>query len=509
MLETVLLGLSDVFNVLSLVYMFLGVTCGIVVGAIPGLSGPIAIALCIPLTYYMSPVAAIGFLVGINKGGTFGGSIASILLNTPGSPESSATCYDGYPLALQGKGEKALKCSLFSSFFGDTISALSLIILSIPLAAVALKLSPPDLCAIMVFSLVLVSGLDSASIGKSLIAASLGMLLSTVGMDCFGDERLTFNNLTLSAGIPLMSVAIGTMALSELVFQMQPQFLGMKTGAEASCGASKEDCTLTPREMKQVMPTAMRSSLIGVLVGVLPGLGSTMAAFMAYGTAKKASKHPEEFGKGSLEGVSAPEAANNAIIGANLVPLLTLGIPGNVSAAIIMGALILHGLTPGPLMFEESPRIIYGIYCAVLMAGFMNLFCGWFGLPLFIRVLGTPRNLLYPVVMFTCMVGSYLADNSIFCTLVMLILAVLGFFMRKLGYSFVTFLIGFVLGPGFEMSLQQSLTISGNQLDIFYTRPIPIILFIGSLLMVYRIYKQWKKEKDSVSEDSEESIDLS
>ena len=494
MIENVLLGLGDVFNVTSLLFMFFVVVSGIIVGAIPGLSGPIAIALCIPFTYYMSPVAAIGFLVGINKGGTFGGSIASILLNTPGSPESSATCYDGYPMALQGKGEKALKCSLFSSFFGDTISAISLIILSIPLAAVALKLSPPDLCAIMVFSLVLVSGLDSGSLGKALIAAAAGMLLSCVGMDCFGDERLTFNNLTLSAGIPLMSVAIGTLALSELVFQMQKQFLGQKSGAEASCGAEKDDCRFTPREMRQVLPTAIRSSIIGVVIGVLPGLGSTMAAFMAYGTAKKASKHPEKFGTGVLEGVAAPEAANNAIIGANLVPLLTLGIPGNASAAIIMGALILHGLTPGPLMFEEQPRVIYGVYCAVLMAGFMNLFCGWMGLRAFIWVLGVSRTLLYPVVMLTCMVGSYLADNSIFCTLVMLVLAVLGFFMRKLGYSFVTFLIGFVLGPGFEMSLQQSLTISGDRLDIFYTRPIPVILFVLSLFMVYRIYRQWKKD---------------
>ncbi len=506
-MENLLLGFLDVFNLTSLSFMFFGVLAGIIVGAIPGLSGPMAIALCIPLTYYMSPVAAIGFLIGINKGGTFGGSIAAILLNTPGSPESAATCYDGYPLACQGKGEKALKTSLFASFFGDTISAISLIILSLPLAAVALKLSAPDLCSIMIFSLILVSGLDSGSLPKALVAGALGMLLSCVGMDTFGGPRLDFGVLQLSAGIPLMCIAIGTLALSEVVFQMQKQFIAGKSGAELSCGADPDDCKLRFAEMRKLVKTAIRSSGIGVVIGVLPGLGSTMAAFMAYGTAKKASKHPEEFGKGSLEGIAAPEAANNAIIGANLVPLLTLGIPGNASAAIIMGALIMHGLTPGPLMFEEQPRIIYGVYCAVLMAGFMNLAVAMVGLNAFIRVLGISRTILYPIVMFTCMVGAYLANNSLFSVGVMLILAFVGFIMRMFGYSFVTFLIGFVLGPGFELSLQQSLILGGGNLEAFYTRPIPIIMGMGSVFLIYRTFRLLSKKSTEAERENSIALD--
>lgn len=496
-MENLLLGMGDVFNVASLSFMLLGVVCGVVVGAIPGLSGPMAIALCIPITYYMTTVGAVGFLIGINKGGTFGGSIASILLNTPGSPESAATCYDGYPLACQGKGEKALKVSLYASAIGDTISAFALVILSVPLASVALKLAPADICSIILFSMVLVSGLDTASMSKGLMAGALGMLLACVGLDpASGDPRLDFGVLELSAGIPLMCLAIGTLAMSEIIFQMQKTLINAMSGAEMSRAASAEDRKVSTSELKRVAKTAFRSSWIGVIIGVLPGLGATMAAFMAYGAAKKSSKYPEEFGKGSVEGIAAPEAANNAIIGANLVPLLTLGIPGNVSAAIILGAFIIHGITPGPLMFEENPRLIYGVYVAVFMAGFMNLFVGNLGLRLFIRIMGVPRSLLYPAVLYICIVGSYLVSGSVFAVGCMLALALLGFFMRKFGYSFVTFLIGFVLAPGFELSLQQTLILGGDDMSVFLTRPLPVLMLLGSILLAVRTWKQVRKESE-------------
>lgn len=490
-MENVLLGFMDAFNATSLLFLVLGVVCGIIVGAIPGLTGPMAIALCIPLTYYMSTVAAVGFLVGINKGGTFGGSIASILLNTPGSPESAATCYDGYPLARKGKGEKALRISLAASAVGDTISAISLVVLSIPLATLALKLAPVDICSIIIFSLVLVSGLETASMAKGLIAGAVGMLLSCIGMEpVTGQSRFDFNILELSAGIPLMCVAVGTLAMSEILIQMQKATLLEKSGAELSLKASREDRHVSFAEYRSLLKTALRASGIGVIIGVLPGLGATMAAFMAYGTAKKTSKHPEEFGKGSLEGIAAPEAANNAIIGANLVPLLTLGIPGNVAAAIIMGAFIVHGIAPGPMMFEENPRVVYGVYAAVFLAGVANFIVGSLGLRLFIRIMGVPKVYLYPAVLYICMVGSYLVSGSTFAVGCMLALALLGFFMRQFGYSFVTFLIGFVLGHGLELSLQQTLIMGGDSPAAFYTRPLPILFWILSVIIAVRSYRQ-------------------
>ena len=314
--------------------------------------------------------------------------------------------------------------------------------------------------------------------------------------------RLDFGILELSAGIPLMCLAIGTLAMSEIIFQMQKSCLTEKSGAELARIASKEEGRVTWSELKSVIRTALRSSRIGVVIGVLPGLGATMAAFMAYGAAKKASKHPEEFGKGSLEGVAAPEAANNAIIGANLVPLLTLGIPGNVAAAIILGAFMIHGLTPGPLMFAENPRLIYGIYVAVFMAGIMNLFAGSVGLRLFIRVMGIPRAILYPAVLYICLVGAYLVSSSLFGVGVMLCLALLGFFMRKFGYSFVTFLIGFVLAPGFELSLQQTLILSGDDLSVFVTRPVPLVMLIASVLLALRTWRNTRKNQPSEPEST-------
>ncbi len=496
----------DALNATTLLYIAIGVVIGVTVGAIPGLSGAIAVALCVPLTFYMSAVAAIGFLIGINKGGTFGGSIASILINTPGAPESAATAFDGYPLAQKGQGVRAVKVSLYSSFFGDTFSALCLISFSIPLASVAIKLAPIDLCAIIVFSLVLVSSLESDNIGKGLISCCLGMLVACIGQDTFGEERFVFFNiLDLSVGVSLMGLSIGTLALSEVIFQVQKHLLFTASAAQASLAVSPDKKRLHWAEFKSLIPTCLRSSCIGAVIGALPGLGATMAAFMGYGMAKKFSKTPEEFGTGCLEGIAGPEAANNAVIGSNLIPVLTLGIPGNLTSAIVMGALIMHGIQPGPLLFEKNPDLIYGIYVMVFIAGFMNLIISRIGMGLFFRALALRRSVLMPVVMFLCLSGAYLGDMSTFAVGIMLLMGLLGFFMRKFGYSFVTFLIGFVLAPGFESSLQQSLIIYDDQFWLFFTRPVPVLALLGCF---YIIWRSLRKNPQSISQ-SHEMLDLS
>ena len=507
-MENFLLGLGDVFNQTSLAFMLFGVVCGIVVGAVPGLSGPMAIALCIPLTYYMTPVGAVGFLVGINKGGTFGGSIASILLNTPGSPESAATCYDGYPLALQRKGEKALKISLFASFFGDTISAISLVLLSVPLASVALKLAPADICAIILFSLVLVSGLDTGSMSKGLIAGALGMLLGCIGLDpVSGQPRLDFGILQLSAGIPLMCLAIGTLAMSEILFQMQKSRLLEKSGAELARTASRAESRVSRAELKSVIRTAVRSSGIGVVIGVLPGLGATMAAFMAYGAAKKASRHPEEFGKGSLEGVAAPEAANNAIIGANLVPLLTLGIPGDTITAVLLGALMVQGLAPGPLLFSEHPEVIQGIYVALIICNIFMLIIGLLGTPLFAQIIKIPNSILMPCVLMLCFVGTYAIGNKIFDVRVALALGVIGFIFGEFEIPVPPALLGLILGQTVESNMRRALMLSNGDWLFFLQKPISAVFIALSVLSIaftlIRDIRQGGKTPAAESENQE------
>jgi putative tricarboxylic transport membrane protein len=357
--ETILAGLGDTFTLTNILFIFLGVNMGVFVGAIPGLNGPMAIALAVPLTFYMSPLAAIAFLVGINKGGTYGGSIAAILLNTPGAPEAAATCYDGHPLAKKGKGEKALKMALYSSIFGDTFSDIVLILVAAPIALVALKMGPPEILSVIIFALTIIAGLEGGQLVKGLIGAGLGILLASVGLEPNNaTERLTFGLYDLENGFSLMALGIGMLALSEVLVQLEEKVGRSGQIFRLDPNTPKADRTISLKEMKGVSRTLVRSSVIGTCLGALPGLGAVIASFLGYGAAKRASKDPDSFGKGNLEGIAAAEAANNAVVGSNLIPLLTLGIPGNVAAAMLIGAFIIHGVTPGPLMFEEHGRLI-------------------------------------------------------------------------------------------------------------------------------------------------------
>ena len=484
-MENFFLGLGDVFNLTSLAFMLFGVVCGIVVGAIPGLSGPMAIALCIPLTYYMTPVGAVGFLVGINKGGTFGGSIASILLNTPGSPESAATCYDGYPLALQRKGEKALKVSLFASFFGDTISAVSLVLLSVPLASVALKLAPADICAIILFSLVLVSGLDTGSMSKGLVAGALGMLLGCVGLDpVSGQPRLDFGVLELSAGIPLMCLAIGTLAMSEIIFQMQKSCLLEKSGAELARTASREEGRVSWAELKSVIRTAIRSSGIGVVIGVLPGLGATLAAFLSYSEARRWSKTPENFGKGEISGVVASETGNNAATGGAMIPMLALGLPGGSTTALMLSVFMLHGLEPGPLIMVEQEGMVWSVFTSMLLANCCILFLGYVTMRIVVNLLRIPNNYLMPIVFVLATIGAYALRNSTFDVVIMLAAGIAGFFLRRRGYSPASIVLGSILGSLGESALAKSMQLSTYDWTIFFSRPFAAFFMISGIIAI-------------------------
>jgi len=487
-MEQIFAGMTDIMTLTNLIYIALGISLGILVGAIPGLGHPIAVAIAVPLTFYMSPLTAIAFLVGIQKGGTYGGSISSILLNTPGSPEAAVTAFDGFPLARQGKGEKALKMALYASVFGDTFSDLVLIAVAAPVASIALKLGPAEITSIIIFALTIIAAFGGKSMLKSLIAAAFGVFLTCVGVDpVTGDPRLAFGFLNLESGLPMTALFIGTLALSEIFIQMEATEGGLTASISLRKGGKREDRTVSFVEFKGCLKTMLRSSVIGTAIGALPGLGITIAAFLGYAAAKNASKNPEKFGTGALEGIAAPEAANNAVLGANLIPVFSLGIPGNLSAALLIGAFMIHGVAPGPLMFQQQGRLIYGIYGGLLLANLLNLMIGQFGLRIFAKVLLIPKRLIFSMIVLLCVTGVYLSENSMFAVGVMLIFSILGYLMKKLDFSFMTFIIGFVLGPILELSLRQTLIISKNNPMILFEHPISLAFLVLTVISIWRL----------------------
>ena len=506
-MDIILAGFADALTPMNILFIAFGVFTGIMVGAIPGLNGPMAIAIAVPITFYMTPLAALAFLIGINKGGTFGGSVSAVLLNTPGSPEATATAFDGYPMARQGKGQKAVKMALYSSVFGDTFSDIVLILVAAPFAIIALKMGPTELTAVLIFSFTIIAALAADSMVKGLIAAALGAFVSTVGLDIdTAMPRLTFGFLELEDGIPIIAMAIGLLALSEVLVQVEDYrrsgFAGATEEGAFGKGVPRENRVVTWAEFIGCWRTLLRSAVIGTGIGALPGIGSVIASFLGYAAAKNASKTPEEFGKGRLEGVAAAESANSAVVGANLIPLLALGIPGNLAAAMLIGAFLIHGIVPGPSVFQEHGQLIYGIFGAMLIANVLNLVIGQVGLRFFALLVSLPKTVIHPVIVVLCIVGAYVIDSGMFAVGIMFIFAVLGYIMRKIGFSFATFVIGFVLGPMFELSLRQSIILfQETPLDAL-TRPI-VLVFLGlTLFSLWRVYVRTRRAERAAANRS-------
>ncbi len=359
MFDQLMEAMSMVLQWQNFFWALFGVTFGIIMGAIPGLSDNMAIVLLLPFTYYLGPIPGIAMLMGLSKGANFGGSIPAILFNIPGTPQAMITTFDGYPLAKSGKSGKALKTALFASVTADTASDLVLIFLAAPVAAVALHIGPPEYSMILLFSLVIISLAASGSPCRGLIATCLGLLLSTVGCDPeMGTPRFNFGFIELTEGIGIMPMAIGLLAFSEVLLQAESWYRDRRSGKKLEevrlSAKGTDDDKITPAEMKQCLPTIARSTIIGSFVGIVPGIGTTVGAYLSYIWSKKKSKHPEMFGKGALEGIAASEAGNNAVNGPNLVPLVTLGIPGNLAAALILGGFMIKGLIPGPQFMESN-----------------------------------------------------------------------------------------------------------------------------------------------------------
>ncbi|MBP6020464.1 MAG: tripartite tricarboxylate transporter permease [Burkholderiaceae bacterium] len=482
-MEIVLSGVLDALQPQIIFFVFLGILLGYIVGVLPGLNRPAALAVAVPLSYYMSPLAAIGFLIGIAKASGAGGATTAILLNTPGEPSSVPTCLDGYPLTKAGKGEKALKVALYGSVIGDIVGTLLLIAIALPLAKFALKVGPVEMTAIMFLALTFIAALSGTSVIRGLIAGIFGVFLACVGMDAeTALPRMIFDQVELMDGVPLLAVTVGMLALTEMLIQADQLITGRGDQIALTEQPSKRDRGLSWAEFKHVLPTIVQSSGVGVVVGIIPGLGPTVASFMAYGLAKRTAKPGDCYGKGEIKGVAAAETADNVVTPASLIPLFALGIPGSVSAAVLIAAFMIHGVVPGPRMFEEHGQLIYGIYGSMLVASVLMLVVGRLGLVAFAKLTKVPVTLIIPVVVVLCMVGSYLETRSMFSVQLMFGFAVLGYLMHRYDYSRITFLIGFVVGPLFELSLRQSIIITQGQPQALLNHPVAVTIVLFSLL---------------------------
>jgi putative tricarboxylic transport membrane protein len=495
-LSVIVAGFADAFTPINLLFVVCGVMLGQFVGAMPGIGPVMAMAIAIPFTFVIDPLPAIAFLVGINKGGLVGGAVPAILINTPGTPDAAATAMDGHPLAQQGKPEKATKMALYSSVTGDTFSDIVLVTISAPLALVALKMGPVEILALMVFAFSVIAGLVGKSISKGIIAAALGMLAATVGLDPeHATPRYYFGYFELFDGLPLAAVAIGMLAVAEILRRLASSKKGSSAAIAQQNDMAPEDRRVSFAEYWACRFTMVRGAFIGTILGALPGVGSTAAAFMSYAATKKSSKDPESFGKGNLQGIAAAESANSAVMGANLIPLLTLGIPGSVGAALIISAFVIHGIQPGPLLFEEQGRLVYGLFGAMIMANFANLFVGQLGLRLWSFVIRAPESVIFSTAILLCIAGVYLATGGLFGVIIMLMAAALGYVMTSFGFSPVIFIIAFFLGGRFEIALSQSLVLLDGNVLALINYPIALALFaIALITMVWMIWADRQKE---------------
>ena len=468
-LEVALQMVTDPF-VISLIVA--GTIGGVLVGALPGLSSSMAVALLLPFSLYLDPVPAIALLSALYCAGTFGGSITAILINAPGAPPAAATAFDGYPMALKGEAGRALGMAAVSSVIGGVFSIVVLVFAAPPLARIAYSFGPPEYFALAVFGLSMLSSLSGEVPIKNLIGGCFGLMIATIGVDLTtGVERFTFGIPELYEGIDFIPVLIGLFALTELLEQAQTLGIEFKSvGVSALKLPTRED-------FRRVRGTILRSCGIGTFVGILPVEGSTMAAMIGYSEAKRWSKIPEEFGHGAIEGIAGPETANNAATGGSMVPTLALGIPGSATAAVILAGLQIHGLRPGPYLFQEQPGLLYSIFFAMLLANLLFLFVGLAGAKLFSRISLVPKTLLWPTVFVLCFVGSYGLKQSMVDVWVMLAAGLAGFALKRHGFGPAPIIMGLVLGGLVETSLAQSMIIFDQDWTGFLRRPVALAFF--------------------------------
>lgn len=495
--------ITSIFTLTNLLAIVFGSLAGMLIGAIPGLGGPIALALLLPITYTMSPLASILLLLSAYQSGEYGGSISSVILGIPGSPAAVATTLDGHTYAKKHSAKKALQYSLTASTIGGVFGGLMLIFLSIPIASVALQMSDPEYFLIGILGLIAVSVISSEDIPKSMISVILGLIAGTVGMDTLtGSERFTFGRTELMDGINLITLMVSVFAFSEVFFMIRNNLRNKKENKDID--TKNENQKLTLSEYKRVIRPIGIGSIIGTIIGVLPGLGAGSSSWFAYSLSKKTSKTGDTYGKGNPEGIAAPESANNATVGGALVPLLALGIPGSASIAIVMGAFIIHGIQPGPNIFTQESDLVYGIFYGFILTTIAMFLIGKLFSGAFAKVLSIPSFALIPVILFLSIIGIYSSTLLFFDLWIALVIGIIFFFLKMLDFSVASFTLAFILSPIIEISLRRSLLLSDGDFSIFLTRPYSagILLFILIIVLIAlfsRFSTRRKKKAENLS----------
>lgn len=490
--SSIIAGFTESLKLSRLFYCFLGSFLGTMVGVIPGLGPTATIALLLPITFRLDTISAIIMLAGIYYGAQYGGSTTSILVNVPGESSSVVTCFDGYAMAKKGRAGPALGISAFGSFIAGTLGILVLMMVAIPLGEFALKFGPPEYFTLMLLGLTLVCYLGGKSFLKSMIMACLGLFLGTIGIDALsGAERFTYGILALTDGIGLVPIFMGMFGIAEVLSMMEKP-------VEQQILARPKGILPTRQDWKDSAGAIARGSVIGFFLGVLPGGGCTLASIAAYVAEKRFSKHPEKFGTGIIEGVAAPESANNSAASGSFIPLLTLGIPANVVTAMLLAALMIHGVVPGPTLIKEHPDIFWGVVTSMYIGNLMLLMLNLPLIGLFTTFLKTPYPILAPIILISCLIGAYSTNFNTGDVFIMIAAGGLGYIFRKIDFDAAPLVLALVLGPQIEVALRQSLMITRGNIYVFFQRPIAFVFFIATIIsilspLIVLIYRKIKR----------------
>jgi len=489
-LHNLLYGFGVVLTPINLFYCFTGCLAGTLVGVLPGIGPLAALSILLPVTFKIPATSAIIMLSAIFYGAMYGGSTTSILVNIPGEAASVVTCLDGHQMAKQGRAGAALGIAAMGSFIAGTLSTIGLNFFSPILVKVALKFGPPEFFSIMTLAFVVSIFMVSGAMSKGVLMIALGLFASTVGMDVItGMERFTFGITNLSGGFDLVAVIMGMFGVSEVVLNMEEVF-------KREVFAKIKGIFPTLRDWKASAVPILRGSVVGFFIGILPGAGPVTASFLSYAIERKSSRHPENFGKGAIEGVAGPEAANNAAVAGSMIPLLSLGLPCNGVLALMMGALIIHGVQPGPTLMAQHPDIFWGVIASLYLGNLMLLLLNLPLISIWVQFLRIPYWALFPLILMLCVIGTYSANLNIFDVWIMIVFGVLGYLLRKRDYELGPFILALVLGPLFEQSLRQALVMSHQNPLVFLTRPISaVMLGLSLLLVVFLVISAVRKRK--------------